>query len=247
MSRPRQLSLDAYFKSKSSNSPSISKPSKMNTDEVKVIKKRTLSLIKSVTPSKSPKVSVHDKNDRDVINLCSDDDEENCSEPSGTVLPQKDEESKSTSVRKTPTANDVKIEVEDSVLALLCDIENICSPKNEVESPTKSTDGNESDSSQKTVIYFSPKQENLSQSPTKTPLTPSSSKFKSPQSGKKYFSPNKKRAVYKKISVRKDLTQQLAQCDNNQSTSYKQSLVKCEDKKDHELFNDACLGLDDKS
>ncbi|KAL0820383.1 hypothetical protein ABMA28_006272 [Loxostege sticticalis] len=246
MSRPRQLSLDAYFKSKSSNSPYISKPSKMNTDEVKVTKKRSLSLIKSVTPSKSPKVSVHDKNDRDVINLCSD-DEENCSEPSGTVVPQKDEESKSISVCKTPTANDVKTEVEDSVLALLCDIENICSPKNEVESPRKTTDGNESDSSQKTVIYFSPKQENLSQTPTKTPLTPSSSKFRSPQSGNKYFSPNKKRAVYKKISVRKDLTQQLAQCDNNQSTCYNQNLAKCEDKKDHELFNDACLGLDDKT
>lgn len=94
-----------------------------------------------------------------------------------------------------------------------------------VTTPMKD-DGHESDSSEKTIIYSPP---TTPQTPRRTPATPSSS-FRSPSSGKKYFSPIKKRAVSAKKPVVRNLARNLADClDNN------------------ELFDKACLGMDDKS
>ncbi|KAJ2948571.1 hypothetical protein O0L34_g7824 [Tuta absoluta] len=71
----RQSLIDNYFKLKGSPSNTRNKKPDLTPTMSNNVRKRSLSLIKPLTPSKTPKVTEENKNVSDVINLCSDDED----------------------------------------------------------------------------------------------------------------------------------------------------------------------------
>lgn len=189
----RQSSIESYFKAKGSLPKSSQTLSCKDMSDMKV-KRRNLSIIKSRTPSKSPKKSEENKAVDGIINFSSDNDSES---------PIKSGENKAV----------------DDVINLCSDDEDVFEISNLRTSTVNLSQG--TTSSNDTLLYSvspeTPKKTLPLRTPQKTPQSSSTSqssqatKLKGTSSPKKFFSPTKNRTVVKRSSkVKRSLSMEMA-------------------------------------
>lgn len=240
----RQSSIENYFKTKGSA------PKKLNSQSLdcknmsdKKVKRRNLSLIKPTTPNKNPKISDENKNVSEVIILSSDDEDLSESPEirtssvklsqgsTGSAGTSSDSSTRTVKLSQGSTGSG-GISSDSSTRTVIYSLSPV-SPKETLQNIERL---------QKSCHFLGtpPETCHIPRTPQKTPQSPStpqssqSTKYKSPSSSQKFFSPTKNRTVVKRSpsKVKRSLSMEMA------------SLA---DLAEDENFAKACEGMDDKS